>query len=211
VVNFNLHLMKVSLYIFYFLLDFYLKHFFIRNLPRKWVCSISMWTFLFGSLHFRSSIFAHCLSLTGFYWLVNVSNFFWYSPFDLLGNICYLAALPLPGHHQEHHHPFPQFPQPLYWRYRTLYILYFFFTATDPSKNVIYFYLNFWIQSYGLTFWEGIEPNQIQHSRVRLLSFTWIASSRNSREWKLCLPHSDVQLISNIRTEEKAFLSYKFI
>jgi hypothetical protein len=152
---------------------------FDTSLESESVCIVtSGWRFLFRSLHFRSSFFAHCLSLTGFHLLVIFSNF--------LGNIWYSAALVSFKTSSGTYNSSSSIStisttctQPLYWRYRRcLFCILFFSIATDPSKHVIYFYFKFWIQ----------------HLRLRLLSFTWIASStkraRNSRERKLCFPHS---------------------
>jgi hypothetical protein len=126
--------------------------YFIRYLPESESVSIvtSRWRFPFRSVHFRSSVSAHCLSLTGFHSLVNFSNSFWYRNFYFLDNIWYLSALASsrtsPGTL-----PFPQFPQGAHNHFIDVTELYlfcilFFFIATDPSKNVIYFYLKFWIQ-----------------------------------------------------------------
>jgi hypothetical protein len=107
----------------------------------------SRWRLLFRSVHFRSSFFAHCLSLTDFHSLVNFSSSFWFWFFRhhlvplgtcLFQDITRNSSISTIS---------TRCTQPVYWRYRTLFILYFIFSiATDPSKNVIYFYLKFWIQ-----------------------------------------------------------------
>jgi hypothetical protein len=79
-----------------------------------------------------------------------------------------------------------------------LIILHFIFSlATDSSKNVIYLYLKFWIGTELQTHFLRRYRSKTNTALVTLepLSFTWIAAplsgrTRNSRERKLCLPHS---------------------
>jgi hypothetical protein len=91
----------------------------------------------FSFVHFT---FAHRFSFTIFHSLV--------FNFEFLRNIWYLAA-GHPGHPQEDiilHHPFPQRAHFIDVKETFVFCILFFSIATDPSKNVIYFYLKFLIQ-----------------------------------------------------------------
>jgi hypothetical protein len=75
----------------------------------------SGWRFLFRSLHFRWSFFVHCLSLTGFHSVVNFSNSTVTRGTCLFQDIIRNSTIFTIS---------TTCTQPLYWRNRTLFMLY---------------------------------------------------------------------------------------
>jgi hypothetical protein len=151
-----------------------------RYLWQKVLYSFSGWRFLLSSVRFRSSSFAHYLSLTGFHSHVNFSNSFRFAN---------SRHLPLPGHHQENitlHHPFSQFPQRAHNYFidvTELFLLYFIFFHSNRSVKKCDSFL-----------FKILNTKLPTHFPRRYRTKPNIASdrgrTRNSRERKFRFPHS---------------------
>jgi hypothetical protein len=142
----------------------------------------------FSFVHFT---FAHCFSFTKFF------------NFSIFGTS---RHLPLPGHHQEDitlHHPFSHFPQRAYNHFidvteLCLFCIFFFHSNRSVQKCDLFLFkiLKTKLQTDFLGRYRT-KLNTVLESKAAFVHLSCIVHSallrgrtRNSRERKLCLPHS---------------------